>query len=79
MSTARPYLGTMLVTILSVLLGLTLAALLGVLATGVFTFARGGASNDKHANRLMNLRVAVQAVAVLLLGLLVLVRWLGGS
>ena len=72
--TADAYVGVMLVIILSVLLSLSLLALLGVLATGIFTFARGGAFNDKYGHRLMNLRVATQAVAVVLLGLLVLVR-----
>ncbi len=68
----------MLVIILSILLSLSLLALLGVLATGIFTFARGGEFNEKYGNRLMNLRVATQAVAVVLLGLLVLARGFGG-
>lgn len=63
-----------MVTVLSVLLVLSLAAVLAVLMTGVVTFARGGAANQRHANRLMNLRVATQALAVLLLALIVLVR-----
>lgn len=68
----------MLVTVLSVMLAIAMLAVLAVLVTGVFTFARGGEFNRKHANRLMNLRVATQAVAVLLLGLLVLARSLKG-
>ncbi len=47
-------------------------ATLGVLATGVVTMLRGGEFNRKHGNRLMRLRVLLQAVAVGLIGLLLL-------
>lgn len=63
--------------ILSVLLGLAVTVVLGVLLTGVVVFARGGQINQRLSNRLMNLRVAAQALAVGLLGLLVLVRAFG--
>lgn len=53
------------------LLGVSLALVVLVLATGVLGFARGGPWYHRHANRLMNLRVAAQAVAVALLGLAV--------
>ncbi len=72
------YVGMMLTNILSVMLMIAMLAVLGVLITGVFAFSRGGEFNAKHSNRLMNLRVATQAVAVAILGLLVLVRALGG-
>jgi len=45
-----------------------------VLLTGVVVFSRGGQANDRWSNRLMNTRVATQAVAVLLLGLILLAR-----
>ncbi|MBF0393420.1 MAG: twin transmembrane helix small protein, partial [Alphaproteobacteria bacterium] len=45
-----------MIAFLSVLLVLVLLALLGVLATGVFVFAKGGDFNRRHGNRLMNLR-----------------------
>jgi hypothetical protein len=61
-------------TVLSILLGLTLVAVVGVLMTGVFVFARGGETNRRWSNRLMNLRVATQAVAVAILGLLLLLH-----
>jgi hypothetical protein len=61
-------------TFLSLLLMLALAAVVGVLATGIVVFIRGGEFNRRHGNRLMNLRVATQAVAVLILGLLLLLR-----
>ncbi len=63
-----------MVTFLSVLLGIALFAVVGVLITGVFVFARGGPTNDRWSNRLMNLRVATQAVAVLILGAILLLR-----
>ncbi|PKU22207.1 twin transmembrane helix small protein [Telmatospirillum siberiense] len=61
-----------MITVLSILLGAALLAVVGVLMTGVVVFARGGEANRRWANRLMNLRVAVQAVVVLLLGALML-------
>lgn len=63
-----------MVTLLSVLLGVALFAVLAVLITGVVVFARGGAANNRWSNRLMNMRVATQAVAVLILGLIFLLR-----
>ncbi|MEW5729161.1 MAG: HIG1 domain-containing protein [Pseudomonadota bacterium] len=53
------------------LLGVSLFCVVLVLFTGVVGFARGGPWYQRNANRLMNLRVAVQAAAVLLLGLAV--------
>jgi hypothetical protein len=67
----------MIITVLNVLLGLALAAVLAVLMTGVISLAVGGEFNRKYANKLMQLRVAAQAVAVVLLVLRVLApRWL---
>jgi len=46
------------------------AACLGVAAIlliGIGGFARGGAFNKKHANRIMRYRIAAQAVAVVLI------------
>ncbi len=62
--------------VLWILLLITLVAVLGVLITGVTIFARGGEMNRRYANFMLNLRVGTQAVAVLLLGLLLLVHWL---
>ncbi len=59
---------------LSILLGIALLAVVGVLMTGVVVFARGGDVNRRWGNRLMNLRVATQAAVVLLLGALMLVH-----
>lgn len=67
-----------MVSFLSVLLLVALAAVLGVLITGVAAFAKGGEFNRRHANHLMNLRVGTQFVAVVILGLIMLVRSMGG-
>lgn len=63
-------------TVLQVLLGLTLVAVFGVLATGIGGFIAGGEFNRKYANKLMRLRVATQAVAVALLLALLLLKGL---
>jgi hypothetical protein len=64
----------MLITILNVLLGLALVAVLVVLATGVVSFGVGGEFNRKYGNKLMRLRVVVQAFAVAILLLRVLAQ-----
>lgn len=56
-----------------IMLGLLLAVVMGVLALGLFSMARGGAFAQKYGNRLMRARIGLQLVAVLLL---VLVAWL---
>jgi Hypoxia induced protein conserved region len=59
-------------TILTTLLIIAMAATLGVLIVGLVGFFQGGEFNRKYGNKLMQARVALQAVAVLLL-LLVLI------
>jgi predicted membrane metal-binding protein len=61
-------------TLLVILLAISLLAVLGVLFTGLFAFVKGGEFHRKHGNRLMQLRVTAQAVAVTLVLLLVLIR-----
>ena len=61
-------------SVLSILLSVALVAVLVVLVTGVVIFARGGEANRRWSLRLMNLRVAVQAAAVALLGLIFLLH-----
>ncbi len=56
MSQVAPYL--MVVALVAVVL---------VLLAGVYTMARGGEFNKKYGNRLMRVRVALQALAVLVL------------
>jgi hypothetical protein len=64
-------------TLLHILLGLALVGVLAVLATGVIGFIVGGEFNRKYANKLMRLRVATQAFAVLILLALLLLRSFG--
>ncbi len=65
-------------TLLTVLLGVALVAVFLVLATGIVSFIAGGEFNRKYANKLMRLRVATQAVAVLLLLALLLLKGIAG-
>ena len=64
-------------TVLIVLLALSLLAVLGVLVTGLFAFVKGGDFHQKYGNKLMQLRVTAQAVAVFLVLLLVVTRAAG--
>ena len=59
---------------LNLLLGLSLAAVLIVLLTGVAVFVKGGEVNKRWSTKLMGLRVATQAVALVTIGLLLLLR-----
>ena len=47
---------------------------LAILVTGIGGFARGGAFNRKHANRIMRYRIGAQAVAVVLILLFAFIR-----
>ena len=57
-------------TFVTILLGLALAGVLGILAAGIFQMFRGG--NPRRSNKLMQARVVMQGVALLLLALLML-------
>ncbi len=52
--------------LLEYLVGIAMAAVLIVLLVGVFAMFQGGEFNRKYANKLMRLRVLLQAVALLL-------------
>jgi hypothetical protein len=54
----------------SVLLLLAMAGVLGVLLSGVVTMLRGG--NPRRSNKLMQMRVIMQGLALLLLAILML-------
>lgn len=62
-------------TILTILLFAALAAVLIVLLIGVGVFVKGGEFNRRHATKIMTLRVATQALALVALGLLLLTRY----
>ena len=49
-------------------------AVLIILMVGIGGFAKGGAFNRKHANRIMRYRIGTQAVAVALILLFVYLR-----
>lgn len=66
-----------MISVLSGLLVVALIAVFAVLVAGVLVFARGGEANQRWSLRLMNLRVGTQAVAVALLGLILLLRSFG--
>jgi NADH:ubiquinone oxidoreductase subunit 6 (subunit J) len=55
---------------LTVLLVLALVGVLGVLGAGVVTIVRGG--NPQRSNKLMQARVVMQAIALLLLAMLMM-------
>jgi len=57
---------------LSILLGVSLVAVVLVLLAGIAVFVRGGEINNRWSVRLMSLRVATQAVALVTMGLLLL-------
>jgi hypothetical protein len=52
-----------------VVMVILLVAVLAVLLVGVFAMARGGAFNAKYGNKLMRARVALQFLAILVLGI----------
>jgi hypothetical protein len=52
--------------LLPVLIMIAMAAVVGVLATGVVSMVRGGEFNRKYGNRLMRWRVILQFTAVML-------------
>ena len=57
----------MMITILNVLVGVALFSVFAVLMTGVVGLAIGGEFNRKYANKLMQLRVAIQFAIILML------------
>jgi hypothetical protein len=60
--------------IVAVLLMIAMLCTVAVLATGIVGFLRGGEFNAKYGNVLMRARVGFQLAALLLLGLLFLMR-----
>ena len=52
--------------VLFTLLIIAMVAVVGVLFFGLFSMARGGAFNQRNANKLMRWRVALQFVAIVI-------------
>lgn len=65
--------------ILAVLLALALGAVIIILVFGIIAMSRGGEFNRKYGNKLMRWRVAIQALAVVLVLLFVFVASQSGT
>ncbi|KAF0143360.1 MAG: hypothetical protein FD153_506 [Rhodospirillaceae bacterium] len=61
-----------MMTLATVILTLAVLVVAGVLTTGIVTFMHGGAINQRNSLKLMNVRVATQGIAVLLLAAAIL-------
>lgn len=61
-------------SVLATLLLLFMGATALVLVVGIIGFVAGGRFNERWGNKLMQARVALQLVAVMLLGLLLVAR-----
>ncbi|MGY6635020.1 MAG: twin transmembrane helix small protein [Alkalilacustris sp.] len=59
---------------LFIVAALAVLAVAGVLAVGIGGFAKGGAFNQRHGNRMMRWRLGLQALAVFLIVLFVVLR-----
>ncbi len=53
-------------------IGLALAAVLAALVAGIVAMVRGGEFNKKYSNKLMRLRIGLQALALVLFALFML-------
>ena len=58
---------------------LVVLSVLAVLAVGILGFGKGGEFNRKHGNRMMRWRLGLQAVAVVLIVLFVVLRARNGG
>lgn len=54
---------------LPVLIVIAVAATFGALALGLISMARGGSFDARNSNRFMRLRVAMQFIAIILIGI----------
>jgi hypothetical protein len=54
-----------------ILIPISVAAVVIVLATGIYSMAKGGEFNRKYSNKLMRLRILLQFVAILIIMLAV--------
>lgn len=64
---------------LFIVVAIACLAVVVILMIGIGGFARGGAFNRKHGNRLMRYRIIAQAIAIALILLFVFVRSRGGQ
>jgi hypothetical protein len=61
---------------LTIVVAIAVLVVLVILMLGIGTFAKGGEFNRRHANRLMRWRVGAQAVAILIILIVVALRGL---
>ena len=61
----------MTTVLLYLLIPITLGATAIILGLGIYSLAKGGSFAKQYSNKLMRLRVAAQAVAIIMLMLLV--------
>ncbi|MBS0123831.1 twin transmembrane helix small protein [Thetidibacter halocola] len=59
---------------LFIVVAVAMLLVVGVLLFGIGSFAKGGEFNKKYANKAMQLRIAAQFVAILLILLFVWIR-----
>lgn len=57
---------TILLAILPYLIGLSLFAVVATLFTGLISMSKGGEFNKRYGNKLMRLRIILQAVTIAL-------------
>jgi len=60
-------------SVFPIIMAVLLAAVVVVLLLGVVSMARGGSFNKKHGNKLMRARVGLQALAIVVLGVVWLI------
>jgi len=68
---------TLLMTVLPYLIGIALFSVLATLFTGLVTMTKGGTFNARYGNKLMRLRVILQAVTIALLMLYFSLQYFG--
>ncbi len=68
---------TIALTVLPYLIGISLFAVLATLFTGLVSMTRGGTFNARYGNKLMRLRVLLQAVTIALLMLYFSLQYFG--
>ena len=66
-------------TIDQMILVASLLIVAGILGWGVLTMARGGAYNVKNSNRIMRYRIIFQALALIIILVLMWIRRNGGA
>ncbi len=59
---------------LTVIVAIAVLVVLVILMIGIGTFARGGEFNRRYANKIMRYRVGAQAVAILIVLIVVAIR-----